>query len=77
MELDVFIDFIKKAGEKEKEERIHNQWVSMLPYMSLKQLEYISFQKYKEKVTGANIDMRPTSEIIKEIEEIHRKKVSA
>lgn len=76
MNIDSFMELVKIAKEKEKEEKLHRQWTSMLPFMSLKQLEYISFKEYKERVTGANIDVRPTSVILKEIEEIHRKKVN-
>ena len=45
----------------------------MLPFMSMKMLEYISFPEYINKCSGRNIDMRPVSEIIADIEETHEK----
>lgn len=76
MEAKSFLFFVQTAIEKEEDEKLHHQWSSMLPFMSLKMLEYIPFKEYKDKVLGRNIDLRPTSEIIKEIEEAHGKKVN-
>jgi len=73
MDPDTFIEMIEIALDKEKEERAHKQWSEMLPFMSLGMLEYISFEEYFENLSGKNIDMRPASEIIAEIEELHQK----
>ena len=73
MDPDTFIEMIEIALEKEREERAHKQWSAMLPFMSLGMLEYISFEEYIEKLSGKNVDMRPASEIIAEIEELHQK----
>lgn len=73
MEVETFIEMIEIAMEKEQEEIAHKQWCSMLPFMSLGMLEYISFQEYFEKLSGKNVDLRPASEIIAEIEELHQK----
>lgn len=68
-----FLFFLQKAREKEREDHIRAQWIAMLPYMSLKQLEYMSFEQYYDKVTGRNIDTRSTEEIIRDIEAAHRR----
>lgn len=62
---------IAKAKEKEKEKRYFMQWVVQLPNMTKE--NYISFESYLDKVTGRNIDNRPVSECMKEIEEIKKK----
>lgn len=73
MDVGKFIKFILCAKEQERKEQIRKQWTTMLPYMSLQMLQYIPFEQYYEKCTGANIDMRSTDEIIAEIEETHRR----
>lgn len=72
MEVDDFFDLVEIATEKEKEDTLHKQWCSMLPFMSLKMLEYISFPDYIDKCSGKNVDMRPADEIIADIEATHQ-----
>ena len=62
---------IKKAKEKEKENRYFLQWVVQLPGMT--QESYMSFDSYVDKVTGRNIDKRPVFECMAELEEIKKK----
>lgn len=73
MQLDIqaAMRVIEKAREKEKENRIFLQWVVQLPNMT--QENYVSFDAYFDKVTGRNIDKRPVSECMAEIEEIKKK----
>ena len=73
MEVETFIEIVEIALEKEQEELAHRQWSAMLPFMSLGMLEYISFQEYFEKLSGKNVDLRPASEIMAEIEDLHQK----
>lgn len=73
MEAKDFLFLLMKTMEKEKEEQIKTQWTTMLPFMSMKILGYMSFEDYRDKCTGKNIDMRSTDEIIRDIEETHRK----
>jgi len=73
MDVPDFLSFFRVAKEKEREEKARQQWVAMLPFMSLKQLEYIPFEQYYDRVSGRNIDMRSAEEIIKSIEEAHHK----
>ena len=72
MRLDISdsLAIIEKAREKEKEQRYFLQWVVQLPNMTKD--TYISFESYVDKVTGRNIDTRPVSECMKEIEEIKK-----
>ena len=62
---------IAKAREKEKENRYFLQWVVQLPNMTKD--NYLSFDQYMDRVTGRNIDTRPVSECMAEIEEIKKK----
>lgn len=75
MSIEDFCRFIKIAREKETDERIHAQWVSMLPLMSMQQLKYMSYEEYKKQCLGENIDTRPADEIIKELEDLHGQKL--
>lgn len=72
MKLDVgtALRLIKTAEEKEKENRYFLQWVVQLPNMT--KATYTSFDAYVDKLTGRNIDRRPESEIMAEIEEIEK-----
>ena len=60
-----------KAMEKDREDRIFQQWVVQLPWMGYTGT-FLSFADYKDRVTGANIDRRSTAEIMAEIDEIER-----
>ena len=62
---------IAKAMEKDREERIFQQWVAQLPLMAVSG-EVESFATYKDRVTGANIDRRSTAEILAELDEVER-----
>ena len=64
-----------RCDEKEQEERLHSQWVTMLPKMSTKELKYVSFNEYVDQCTGRNIDTRTSEEIIAELEELHGMKL--
>ena len=65
------LDLIEKAREETRNERIFQQWVVQLPLMGYTGV-YVGFADYKDRVTGANIDRRPTAEIMAEVDEIER-----
>lgn len=69
---DRFIPFYRQAKKKDLEERIYMQWCGMLPSL----VKYMSFDEFYDQMTGANIDLRPTEEIIKELEELHHVKIA-
>lgn len=55
------LSLILKAMEKNRDDRIFQQWVVQLPHMD--QDNFVSFADYKDRVTGANIDRRSVAEI--------------
>lgn len=57
--------------EKDRDDRIFQQWVAQLPVMAYSG-KPISFADYKDRVTGANIDRRSTAEILAELDDIER-----
>ena len=69
-DIEVSEKIILKAMEKERENRLFLQWVVQLPNMTDE--TYISFDNYVDRVTGRNIDRRPVSECMQEIEEIKK-----
>lgn len=75
LDVQTFAEVLKLGKQQEEREYLHRQWVSMLPKMSSKELKYIPFEEYIDQCTGRNIDMRPAEEIIKELEELHGKKI--
>lgn len=70
LDVEMVLRLIKTAEEKEKENRYFLQWVVQLPHMGKE--NFISFDAYVDRLTGRNIDQRPTSEIMAEIEEIEK-----
>ena len=44
--LDEFCELVLYARKKNQEEEIRQQWVSILPFMYMKRLKYMSFQDY-------------------------------
>ena len=71
LDIESAMRIIAKAIEKEKENRYFLQWVVQLPNMTKE--TFISFESYVDKVTGRNIDTRPVSECMAELEEIKKK----
>ena len=61
---------IAKAKEKERDERIFQQWVAQLPWMD--EESFVSFSDYKDKLTGANIDRRSVAEIEADLADVER-----
>lgn len=57
---------IAKALEKDREDRLFQQWATQLPVMAFSGT-YISFADYKDRATGANIDRRTTAELMADI----------
>lgn len=67
--LDEGLDLIRTALEKERDERLFRQWVAQLPVMAMAG-HPMSFDEYRDKLTGANLDTRPASEILRELEDV-------
>lgn len=47
------------------------QWVVQLPLMAYLG-EFTSFDDYQSRATGANLDLRPTEEILAELDEVEK-----
>jgi len=69
MELLEFLEFINFASEKELDEKLYFRWCLELPHMQKR----ISYQEYKDILTGKNIDRRPAAEIMEEIRNAHKR----
>lgn len=71
LDLEMGLRLIRTAREKEREERIFQQWVVQLPIMAVGDA-VISFEDYRDRVTGANIDTRPAADILAELDAVER-----
>ncbi len=67
MTLPEFCEFMEVVYDKEKEEKMREQWLAMLPKFN----KYIEFSEFEDMMTGANIDRRSNSEIIAEVLALH------
>lgn len=70
-DIDLGMALIAKALEKDRDERLFQQWTAQLPIMAFTG-EVESFAAYKDRVTGANIDRRPAAAINRELDEVER-----
>ncbi len=70
-DLDLGLALIDKAVEKDRDERLFQQWTAQLPIMALTG-EVEGFADYKNRVTGANIDRRPAAAINRELDDVER-----
>ena len=61
---------IRMAMKRQTEDRQFLQWVVQLPYMSSD--SFMSFESYKRRLSGEDIDRRPTAEILSELDGIER-----
>ena len=67
---DIGIPLIEKALEKRREGRLHLQWAVQLPYME----DFVPFSEYVDRCTGKNLDLRPVSMILAELNELERRR---
>ena len=66
MDVDLGLALIDKALEKDRDEKLFQQWTAQLPVMAMTG-EVIGFADYRDRVTGANIDRRSVAEIEREL----------
>ena len=71
LDADTALALIRKAREKDREDRIFQQWVAQLPMMAFTGVS-VSFADYRDRVTGANIDRRPTAELLADLDAVER-----
>lgn len=60
----------RKAKEEIEKEQIRAQWTAMLPMMSANILKYMTWEDYYDQASGRDIDLRPASEILAEVQQI-------
>lgn len=68
---DTGVQLILRAQEQKRDERIFLQWAVQLPFMDPQ--KPVSFPDYKDRVTGKNLDLRPASEILAELDEVEQR----
>lgn len=69
LDIDIGLRLIAKAREKDRDDRIFQQWCVQLPTMAACE-SYMSFEDYRDRMTGSNIDRRPAAEILAELEAV-------
>ena len=73
-ELDIVIlaDLVRQINDKNNDEKIFRQWLAILPVMWSGMAKFVEFDDFKAKLSGTDIDTRPTAEILAEVEEVRR-----
>lgn len=66
-----YLNFVTGMIEKDRDDYYYKQWCAILPLMHMKYIKFISFNDYKDRVTGKDLDLRDTDTIIAEIKELH------
>lgn len=69
-DIELGLPLIIKAMEENRDERLFQQWVVQVPWMDKE--NYVSFEDYKNKLTGANVDRRSVSDIEADLAEVER-----
>lgn len=74
MELDAVLlyRFHRIARKEHLRREAREQWLTMLPFMSMKFLKYISFEDYYGQYSGESLDTRSDEAILAEVEEVRR-----
>ena len=65
-------DLLRIITDKNGEEKAFRQWLAVLPVMRSGMSKFIEFEDFRARLTGEDIDTRPASEILAEVEEIRR-----
>lgn len=63
------IKYIRKDITREE---IRSEWLALLPAMSMQFIKTIEWEEYYNRATGADIDLRPSSDILAEVEEVRK-----
>ena len=72
MKFEEFIDFIVLAITMDRQDKVREEYLVLLP-MLIKGGHYMTFDKFYEEATGSNIDWRPSEDILKEAEQIQER----
>lgn len=65
-------DLLRIITAKNNEEKAFRQWLAVLPVMWSGMSKFIEFEDFRARLTGEDIDTRPASEILAEVEEIRQ-----
>lgn len=71
LDIETGLALIIKARKEERDERLFRQWTAQLPVMAFSG-EVMDFATYRDRVTGENIDRRPASAILAELDEVEQ-----
>lgn len=63
--------FIIQSIKAHQEDRLYRWWCAIVPNMTSE--TFMSFEDFRDRMTGANIDKRPAEEILAEAEEIEKR----
>ncbi len=69
MKSNEYIEFIVLAIKKEREDEIRGLYHALIPVLGMRG-KFMTFEEFYDKMTGADLDLRPAEEILKEAEEI-------
>ena len=73
-ELDIVLlaDLVRQINDKNDEEKIFRQWLAILPVMWAGFAKFIEFDDFKARLSGTDIDTRPTEDILADAEEVKK-----
>ena len=69
---DLFIGLAGRALNEKRRSEARAEWLAALPFMYLKWLKFVSFKDFYDSQTRANLDLRPTDQILDEAEQVRR-----
>lgn len=72
LEIMDFCELVMLAIEEENKAKKRQEWLALLPVM-ITMDKYKSFEEYYDLITGKNIDMRSTVDIIADIDSAHER----
>lgn len=71
MDIQTFDEFLQYAKEKEREERIFQQWLIQIPAMQMAgKKSYVPYEEYRDNAMGKSFDLRDKEVIEAEISAI-------
>ena len=65
------VEFLTQSIKAQRDERLYAWWCALVPNMTTS--TFITFEDFRDRLTGANIDTRPAEEILAEVAEIEKR----
>ena len=72
MSCNEFLAFIKLVLEKEKKDNAEKLYLVLVPKL-IEINKFMSFDQFYDEISGANLDLRPAEDILRESEEIEKR----